>query len=79
MPAFFNGVFGHKPSRFRVPNEGSFPHDPRDDPYLSTGPICRYASDLIPMLSIMAGEEFAKEMNLHSEVDLNRMQLKVFR
>lgn len=25
MPAFFNGVFGHKPTKFIVSNEGQFP------------------------------------------------------
>merc|ERR1719383_18839 len=34
MPAFFNGIFGHKPSRHQVPNEGQFPGDPKDDEYL---------------------------------------------
>lgn len=43
MPAFFNGVFGHKPSQFVINNAGQHP-----SPYcheqmamLSTGPMCR--------------------------------------
>ena len=37
IPAFFNGIFGHKPSRYQVPNGGQFPGDPLDDRYLVTG------------------------------------------
>ncbi len=42
MPAFFNGVFGHKPSSGLVPNSGQHPiaHGVGLR-YLSTGPICR--------------------------------------
>lgn len=26
MPAFFNGIFGHKPSKFIVSNDGQYPN-----------------------------------------------------
>jgi fatty acid amide hydrolase 2 len=57
MPAFFNGVFGHKPSAGLVPNDGQFPvdHDPAMLRYQCTGPICRRAEDLAPLLRILAG------------------------
>ena len=39
-----------------VPNEGQFPIPTgRDMDLLSTGPICRYAIDLMPLLKIYAG------------------------
>eukprot|EP00736_Rhodelphis_marinus_P007187 Rmarinus@m.3357 len=48
LPAFFNGVFAHKPSPGLIPNTGQ--HPPADtlvgNKILSTGPICRYAEDL---------------------------------
>lgn len=43
MPAYFNGIFGHKPSRFAVCNDGQFPSPFSDEQkfMLSTGPMCR--------------------------------------
>jgi fatty acid amide hydrolase 2 len=56
MPAFFNGVFGHKPTPGCVPNEGQFPvaHG-QALRYLCTGPIARRAEDLWPLLRVLAG------------------------
>ncbi len=57
MPAFFNGVFGHKPTPGRVPNEGQFPVAHGDAlRYLCTGPIARRAEDLWPLLRVLAGD-----------------------
>lgn len=58
LPAFFNGVFGHKPSQGLVPNTGSFPTTRGDaSRYLATGPLVRRAEDLMPALSILAGPD----------------------
>lgn len=58
MPAFFGGVFGHKPSPGLVPNTGQYPNaDGAGQHILCTGPITRYAADLMPMLRVMAGPE----------------------
>jgi len=62
MPCFFNGVFGHKPSAGLVPNTGQFPIAKNQAlRYLRTGPICRHAEDLWPLLMIMAGPDGADE------------------
>jgi fatty acid amide hydrolase 2 len=58
MPAFFNGVFGHKPTGGLVPGSGQFPN--AEGPalrFLTTGPICRRAEDLWPLLRILAGPD----------------------
>ena len=56
MPAFFDGVFGHKPSSGLVPNFGQFPCAENDALlYLATGPLCRRAEDLMPLLRVLAG------------------------
>lgn len=58
MPAFFCGVFGHKPSGGLVPNTGQFPI--ASGPalrYLTTGPLCRRAEDLWPLLRLLAGPD----------------------
>jgi fatty acid amide hydrolase 2 len=58
IPAFFNGVFGHKPSAGLVPNTGMFPDGIGDIGRLLTiGPIARYAEDLMPLLRIIAGPD----------------------
>jgi fatty acid amide hydrolase 2 len=58
MPAFFNGVFGHKPSGGLVPGSGQYPVACGvATRYLTTGPICRRAADLFPLLRILAGPD----------------------
>lgn len=58
MPAFFNGVFGHKPSGGLVPNTGQFPIAENEAlRYLTTGPLSRRAEDLMPLLRILAGPD----------------------
>jgi len=55
MPAFFNGVFGHKPSPGLVPNDGQYPAPPPGARMLGTGPLARRAEDLPLLLSVLAG------------------------
>jgi len=58
MPAFFNGVFGHKPSGGLVPGTGQWPIAENEAlRYLTTGPITRKAEDLMPLLRILAGPD----------------------
>jgi fatty acid amide hydrolase 2 len=58
MPAFFNGVFGHKPTGGLVPGSGQFPNASGDAVrYVTTGPICRRAEDLMPLLRVLAGPD----------------------
>jgi fatty acid amide hydrolase 2 len=58
MPAFFCGIFGHKPSGGLVPNTGQFPIAENEAlRYLTTGPLCRRAEDLWPLLRVLAGSD----------------------
>jgi len=59
LPAFFNGVFGHKCSPGLIPNSGQFPsaNGAEAEGMLSTGPLCRKAVDLWPLLRILAGPD----------------------
>lgn len=58
MPAFFNGVFGHKPSAGLIPNSGQFPMaDNEVQRYCTTGPLARRAEDLYPLVLAMAGAD----------------------
>lgn len=58
LPAFFNGVFGHKPTGGMVPATGQYPIAAGDGlRYLTTGPITRRAEDLMPLLRVLAGPD----------------------
>jgi fatty acid amide hydrolase 2 len=58
IPAFFCGVFGHKPSFGLVPNSGAYPLALGESGrMLGTGPIARRAEDLMPLLRIIAGPD----------------------
>ena len=69
LPAFFNGVFGHKSSSWLVPNTGQFPPAEGDlTRMLAVGPIARRAEDLMPVLRAIAGPDgvdpFTREVEL---------------
>ena len=62
IPAFCNGVFGHKPSGGLVPSSGQYPlYAGRLQSINSTGPLARRAEDLMPVLRIVAGPDGADE------------------
>lgn len=76
MPAFFNGVFGHRPSKDVVPNEGQHPPATGGQiELLATGPLCRYAEDLLPALQIMAGPAGAAKLKLNTKVDMSKLRV----
>jgi fatty acid amide hydrolase 2 len=58
LPAFFNGVFGHKGSAWLVPNNRHFPPaEGAISRMLSLGPLARRAEDLMPVLRTIAGPD----------------------
>ena len=82
MPAFFNGVFGHKPSSGLIPNTGQHPISVGDGlRYLCTGPICRRAEDLWPLIQILAGpdgrDDVCRKMALGDPAEVRLERLKV--
>jgi len=76
LPAFFNGVFGLKPSPGLVPSTGQFPATETEvGAYMLTiGPITRRAEDLIPMLRVIAGPDgvdpYAHDMPIGDPADV---------
>ncbi|XP_073495751.1 fatty-acid amide hydrolase 2 isoform X2 [Phyllobates terribilis] len=74
MPAYFNGIYGHKPTSGIVPNDGQFPdaHGSRTE-LLGTGPMCRYAVDLPLVLKVMAGKGVEK-LSLNKDVSLRSLK-----
>ena len=78
MPAFFNGVFGHKPTGGLVDNTGQFPLPAAAAlTYVTTGPLARRAEDLAPLLRIMAGAEAATRIGDPASVDLASLDIVV--
>jgi fatty acid amide hydrolase 2 len=59
LPAFFNGVFGHKPSPGVVPCSGHFPSPTTGGAgaMLAAGPLARRAEDLMPFVRAVAGRD----------------------
>ncbi|XP_042911833.1 fatty-acid amide hydrolase 2-like isoform X2 [Parasteatoda tepidariorum] len=75
IPAAFNGVFGHKPTRGIVSNTGHYPTPaPSLQTFLMTGPMCRYASDLLPMTKVLAGNNSSK-LKLDEKVNFREMKI----
>ena len=76
LPAFFNGVFGHKCSAWLIPNSGNFPNAEGEiTRMLSLGPLARRAEDLMPMLRLLAGPDgvdpFTREVELGDPADVS--------
>lgn len=84
LPAFFSGVFGHKPSGGTVPGTGQFPGAEGDAlRFLTTGPLCRRAEDLMPFLRVVAGPDGAdagceaREIHDETQVSIEGMRVVV--
>ncbi|CAH2229052.1 jg17294 [Pararge aegeria aegeria] len=76
IPAFFNGIFGHKPTRRAVSNIGQYPdiHDDATNLYLCVGPMTRYAVDLKHIQKVISGD-YAKNLNLEKTVDIKKLNV----
>jgi len=76
MPAFFCGIFGHKPSTGIISNQGQIPPAYGDvDKFLTTGPLCRYAEDLIPCLKVLVKPEKRDLLRLDEPVDISKLKV----
>jgi fatty acid amide hydrolase 2 len=70
LPAFFNGVFGHKPSRGLVPFTGHFPSSDGEAMGMSVlGPLARRAEDLFEVMRLIAGPD-GEDRFVTGEVEL---------
>jgi fatty acid amide hydrolase 2 len=83
LPAFFNGVFGLKPSPGLVPSTGQFPVTETETAamMLTIGPITRRAEDLMPMLRVIAGPDgidpYVREMPIGDPADAPIKGMKI--
>lgn len=82
LPAFFNGVFGHKASPGLVPNTGQYPEASGEASLmLAVGPLTRRAEDLMPFLLAIAGPDgkdaYAREIELGDPASVDLADLDV--
>ncbi|KAG8175646.1 hypothetical protein JTE90_006844 [Oedothorax gibbosus] len=76
IPAFFNGIFGHKPTRGVVSNGGQYPTAaPALQSFLIAGPMCRYASDLLPMMRVLASDHHRQRLKMDEQVNLKDLKI----
>lgn len=77
IPAYFNGIFGHKPSKHIVSMKGQYPVPVTKDQesFLGIGPMCRRAEDLLPLLKIVAQKN---ALQLKLDEDVNVKDLKFY-
>ncbi|XP_068164379.1 fatty-acid amide hydrolase 2-A-like [Antennarius striatus] len=74
IPSFCCGTFGHKTTPGVVSVDNTHPPcSGRHIEYVSVGPMCRYAEDLLPMLKIMAGPN-TDMLSLNTKVDLKKLR-----
>ncbi|XP_011305205.1 fatty-acid amide hydrolase 2 isoform X2 [Fopius arisanus] len=75
MPAFFNGVFGLKPSERATPLRGiGLRTEDSADSMAEAGPICKCAEDLLPLLKIMITDKDLKE-KLDTPVNIKKVRV----
>ena len=65
----YNKIFVYNVNTDLVSNDGQFPMATgKDVDLLTSGPMCRYADDLLPLLKIFAGPESSKRVKLDEQV-----------
>ncbi|CAL1290288.1 unnamed protein product [Larinioides sclopetarius] len=84
IPAHFTGIFAHKPTNGLTPSEGCFPLENLDEAlnpsdieiykYVSTGPMCRYAEDLIISMKSLSLPN-GIQLNFDEKVDFSKMKV----
>ncbi|XP_055539391.1 fatty-acid amide hydrolase 2 [Wyeomyia smithii] len=75
MPAFYCGIFGHKPTSGIVNTRGCTLRTGREvSTMVVAGPMTRYASDLRPIMKILVGPKSAITLKLNEQTDLKKLR-----
>ncbi|XP_066943997.1 fatty-acid amide hydrolase 2-B-like [Macrobrachium rosenbergii] len=75
IPAFFCGLFSHKPTNGIVSVQGcNVHHHSQYSELQSAGPISRHARDLSPVLAVLAGDRVS-QLSLSKRVDPGRLKI----
>lgn len=75
MPAFYCGIFGHKPTVGIVNTRGcTFRTGKEQSTMVVAGPMTRKACDLLPLMQILVGPETSRSLKLNERVDLSKLK-----
>lgn len=80
MPAFFCGIFGHKPTVGMINTRGCTMRTGKEpSTMVVAGPMSRHAEDLLPMLRVLSEPSAIKTMNLDQPVDVKKLKFYYIR
>lgn len=75
MPAYYCGIFGHKPTSGVVNTRGTTMRTGLEkNTMVVAGPMTRYAMDLKPLLEILVGPKSASILKLSEKVDVKKLR-----
>jgi fatty acid amide hydrolase 2 len=75
MPAYYCGIFGHKPTTGLVNTRGcTFRTGNEKNTMVVAGPMTRYAMDLKPIFEILVGPKNANILKLSEKVDVKKLR-----
>lgn len=77
MPAFFNGIFGHKPSQGIVSQKGQYPTPVSQEQQrmLSLGPMCRRAEDILPIFKVIVDKSVVPKLRLDEKIEIKNIKI----
>lgn len=74
MPAFFCGIFGHKPTSYLISTKGLSRRTGKEKhTMVVAGPMSRHAKDLAPLLKVLVGSNIDK-LKLDTAVDISSLK-----
>ena len=75
MPAFYCGVFGHKPSTKSINTRGCSMRTGKEmSTMVVAGPMTRYASDLRPLMNLLIDPAKKECLKLNEKVDVKKLK-----
>lgn len=75
MPAFYCGIFGHKPTTHLVNTRGcTFRTGTEKSTMVVVGPMTRYACDLKPIFEVLVGPKNVSSLRLREKVDMKKLR-----
>ncbi|RZF36878.1 hypothetical protein LSTR_LSTR004566 [Laodelphax striatellus] len=76
MPAFYCGIFGHKPTSGLTSSRGmTFRKGTEKNSMVSAGTMTKFAEDITPLLKVLIGPENIPKLQLDTEVDLSKVNV----
>jgi len=75
MPAYYCGIFGHKPTGGMVNTRGcTLRTGAEKNSMVVAGPMSRYAMDLKPIFEVLIGQKNANILKLNENVDVKKLR-----